>query len=117
MQEHLEIRLIGDPALGGQRARPRQFLRGNANGDGFRGAGQVGLAQATHLSLLSCGLESLGEDFGVRIPPGGFLFLAGKFGNGLVAHRTNRTTSSPFSEPKQPFRKSLPGRLRSQSGQ
>jgi hypothetical protein len=23
----------------------------------------------------------------VRIPPGGFLFLAGEFGNGLVAHR------------------------------
>jgi hypothetical protein len=32
-------------------------------------------------------LESLGEDFRVTVPPGSFLFLTGKFGNGLVAHK------------------------------
>src|SRR5271169_3263469 len=37
--------------------------------------------------MLSGRLESLGEDFWVSIPPGSFLFLAGKFRNGLVAHR------------------------------
>jgi len=35
MQEHLEVGLITQPAFGGQRARPRQFLRGNPDGDRF----------------------------------------------------------------------------------
>jgi hypothetical protein len=48
--------------------------------------GQAGLAQAAQLSLLSGGLESFGENFGVCIPPGSFLFFGGKFGNGLVSH-------------------------------
>jgi hypothetical protein len=86
MEEHLEICLIAKPALGGERACPHQFLRRDPDGDCFRGAGQVGLAQTTHLSLLLSGLESFGENFGVCIPPGSFLFFSGKFGNGLVSH-------------------------------
>jgi hypothetical protein len=53
----------------------------------FRGTGQVGLTQTTQFPLVSGCLESLGEDFRVSVPPGSFLFLTGKFGNGLVTRK------------------------------
>lgn len=91
MQKHLEVRLITQPTLSGQGTRSRQFLRRDTDGNGFRGAWQIGLAQTAQLSPLSSRLKWLGEDLGVGIPPGSFLFLAGKLGNGLVGDRKQLT--------------------------
>ena len=85
MKQHLEVGLVANAALGGERARPGNVLRIEPNG-GSRGdacgvlAGESGGRAGPQFAAGRSLLESFGDFFAVVIPPLRLIGLASEFG-------------------------------------
>ena len=85
VKQHLEVGLVANAALGGERARPGNVLRVEPNGGG-RGdacgvlAGESGGRAGPQFAAGRSLLESFGDFFAVVIPPLRLIGFASEFG-------------------------------------
>jgi hypothetical protein len=86
MQQHLQVGLISQAALGSQLTGPRNVVRIEADGSGRSAtsrplASDSGGRAGMQPALVGCPLESMGEFLAVIKPPLGFFSLTSEFRN------------------------------------